>query len=95
MKYLTILECLCYIGNTERTGIFSTSSEDINTTLKNLFGGKIICDGTIKAPCNYLYSYEDRLVHPKYGEIGANAVVEVTSPEKNLINNIFLYEIEE
>lgn len=94
MNPLTIIECLCYLGNTERTGIFFTSSEDVKTTLKNLFGGKIIYDGTIKAPCNYLYSYEERLVHPKYGEIGATAVVEVTSPEENLINNIFLYEIE-
>lgn len=97
MKSLTMIECLCFIGDTSGTGTFGTGSlMDINSQLHTQFGmgdRKIICDGTIKPNTHYVYRYDERFAHPKSGEVGADVVIEVRTDEGRFLTRCYLYEI--
>jgi hypothetical protein len=85
------------MGCTEHTGLLSTIGiEDINDFIYCEFAGEgraTTYDGTIKPDTHYLYSYDERLLHPKKGGINADAVVEVSTPNGLVVWHIYLYEV--
>ena len=95
MQAVNILTALCYMGNTEQMGVFATEESPKNE-IASMFGYEgsdiLMIDGEVKPFTNYLYSYENRLTQPKYGEIGADAVV--SSYEDDRTVRIYLYVIE-
>ena len=101
MEKRTIIECLCFMGDTTHTGTFTTNKalvdeNDLFFDLNLQFGideGKIYIDGVVKENTEYVYSYDDRLRHPKEGQVGANAVVEVTTKNGVIKHRVFLYEM--
>ena len=93
----TIIECLCYMGNTENCGIITINEVDfadkeLADAFDTLDGQGLVYDGVIR-PIAYLYSYDERLCHPKKSQVGADVVVEITNENGCLKNRIYLYEI--
>lgn len=97
MKGKDIILCLCYMGNTEGTGITSTTPEDKNELsdwLRDEFGvddeGSV--EGEIETDTDYLYSYDEMLIKPcgtNMGELtNFNAIVSVGEA------TIYLYKVE-
>ena len=98
MKHIEIIECMCYLCDSEGMGTFfiDPTPNSVEETL-NMFVAEdmhYVCDGVVYTNKNYLYRYDDRLRHPKRGEIGANAVVEIITKNGVRKHNIYLYEIE-
>lgn len=101
MEKRKLIECLCFMKDTAHTGIFATNEKlaDENNLFSDLnlqFGideGKIYIDGIVKENTEYVYAYDDRLRHPKEGQVGANAVVEVTTKNGVIKHRVFLYEM--
>lgn len=91
-----IILCMSYMGDVEHTGVISPDFD--YEFLKTLFlgdnNGRLICDGDINYYGHYLYSYDDRIRNPHYGEIGADVVVKVKDDSGVINHRIFLYEIE-
>lgn len=99
MRGKNIIDCLCYMGNTEHCGTITINDADfadkeLADAFDTLDGQGLIYDGEVKSDTSYIYSYEERLVHPKRGEVGADIVVEITNENRVLKNKIYLYEIE-
>ena len=102
MEKTTIIECLCFMGDTTHTGTFTTNECLVDETeiffnLNSKFGideGKLYIDGVVKENTQYVYSYDDRLRHSQKGQIGANAVVEVTTKNGVIKHRIYLYEMD-
>lgn len=99
MKHIEIIECMCYLCDSEGMGTFfiDPTYHSVEETLINMFVTEdmhYVCDGFVHTYKNYLYRYDDRLKHPKRGEIGANAVVEIITKNGVRKHNIYLYEIE-
>lgn len=98
MKHIEIIECMCYLCDSESMGTFFIGPIDsVEETLINMFVDEdmhYVCDGVIRTYKNYLYRYDDRLIHPKRGEIGADAVVELITKNGVRKDTIYLYEIE-
>lgn len=96
MKGKDIILCLCYMGNTEGTGITSTTpenTEELSGWLQDQFGvddeGSV--EGEIETDTDYVYSYDDMLIKP-VGSLGEvimyDAVVTVGETP------IYLYKVE-
>ena len=99
MKHIEIIECMCYLCDSEGMGTFFSGAtyQVVEETLINMFVAEdmhYVCDGSVYTYRNYLYRYDDRLRHPKMGEIGANAVVEIITKNGVRKHTIYLYEIE-
>ena len=99
MKHIEIIESICYLCDGEGMGTFFIDSNyhSVEETIINMFISEdmhYVCDGIVHSGKNYLYRYDDRLRHPKRGEIGANAVVEIITKNGVRKHTIYLYEIE-
>jgi hypothetical protein len=99
MTAIEIIECMCYLCGSESMGTFfiEPTPNSVEETLINMFvteDMRYVCDGIVHTNKNYLYRYDDRLRHPKRGEIGANAVVELISKNGVRKHSIYLYEVE-
>ena len=99
MKHIEIIECMCYLCDSEGMGTFfiDPTYHSVEETLIGHFlteDTHYVCDGVVRSNKNYLYRYDDRLRHSKRGEIGADAVVEVITNNGVRKHTIYLYEIE-
>ena len=98
MKGFEIIECLCYHSDTSM-GTFCVDSEynTIEETIINMFISEdmhYVCDGVILPDNDYVYTYDERLRHPRKGEVGANACIEVKTKNGVIKHQIFLYIVE-
>lgn len=94
MDRVELIKCLCYQGNVENTGVYQ-SEDDTHEDINRQFGtgnSRLVIDGEVKMFTTYLYAYQDRLTHPKLGEIGADVVL--TNYEGENCDRMYLYEIE-
>lgn len=99
MTAIEIIECMCYLGETNGMGTFFNDSHhySVKETIINLFVPKdmhYVCDGIIHTDRHYLYKYNDRLSSANKGEIGADAVIEVVTENGVVKDRVYLYEIE-
>lgn len=99
MTAIEIIECMCYLGETNGMGTFLIDSQynSVEETIINLFVSEdmhYVCDGIIHTDRHYLYTYDDRLRGANKGEIGADAVIEIVTKNGVRKHTIYLYEIE-
>lgn len=98
MKGFEIIECLCYRSDASM-GTFCVDSEfsTIEMSIIDMFISEdmhYVCDGVILPDNDYVYTYDERLRHPRKGEVGANACVDVLSKNNVRKHTIYLYIVE-
>ena len=97
MKGKDIIIALCYMGNTEGTGMTNTTPEEqteLSGWLQDEFGvdEEISVDGEIETNTDYIYSYDEPLAKPVGGSVSEilhiDAIVTVGD------TYIYLYKVE-
>lgn len=92
MKSYDIISALCYMGDTEGTGVVETPAnpKEIKEWLADTFGEEYVASGKeLKPSTDYVYSYTDELYCGKHLPFETKLESEDESS-----TDIFLYEVE-
>lgn len=97
MKGKDIIVALCYMGNTEGTGLTDTTPEDkteLSGWLQEHFGTDeaISVEGEIETNTDYVYSYDEPLIVPCGNSMGEVPVIDATVTVEGTY--IYLYKVE-
>lgn len=97
MKGKDIIVALCYMGNTEGTGVTNTTPEnttELSEWLQDEFGvdENGCVEGEIETNTDYVYSYDEPLIVPCGNSMGEVPVIDATVTVEGTY--IYLYKVE-